>query len=277
MKIQKIHTRNATFQKFIVLKTNRYKRHKYGEFFVEGVNNINEAIDMKWKVVSFIYSFEKTLSNWAQNCLKTIPAIINYELPNHLMDELSGKDESSELLAVIQMNPKDEMNQNISQKSPIFVLFDRPSNKGNLGSVLRSCDCFGIDELVITGHSVDIYDPDVIVSSMGAFFRTPFLQLSDNISIDNYIVNLKTQYPELVIIGTTPHEQRRISELDFTTPLLLLLGNETDGLNHYLSEKSDYMATIPMNEYSPTKSLNVSCAASILFYEIIRQRTYVIV
>jgi len=113
----------------------------------------------------------------------------------------------------------------------------------------------------------------VIKSSTGAFFKVPFRQLYDNKSIDEYILKLKSDYPNIALIGTSPNEQKPLYKLNLNTPLLLLLGNETDRLNRYLTNKSDQMATIPMVEYSSVKSLNVSCAASILFYEILRQRS----
>lgn len=65
MKAAHINTRNATYQKFEVLKTNRNKRYRYGEFFVEGVRNINEAIENGRHISSFIYSGDEPLSDWA--------------------------------------------------------------------------------------------------------------------------------------------------------------------------------------------------------------------
>ncbi|MHB8129455.1 MAG: hypothetical protein ACYDEX_10685, partial [Mobilitalea sp.] len=62
MKVQKIFSKNAQYQKFEVLKTNRNKRFKYNEFFVEGVRNINEAIHNNWSIVSFLYSTQDKLS-----------------------------------------------------------------------------------------------------------------------------------------------------------------------------------------------------------------------
>jgi len=59
-----------------------------------------------------------------------------------------------------------------------------------------------------------------------------------------------------------------------TTPVLFLIGNETDGLNQHYCEISDVMATIPMSEQSLSSSFNVSCAATVLFYEVIRQRNF---
>ena len=71
--VKKINSRNAEFQKFQVLKTNRNKRHKYGEFFVEGVRNINGAVEGGWEITSFLYTREKPLSGWAEDLLQKVP------------------------------------------------------------------------------------------------------------------------------------------------------------------------------------------------------------
>ncbi len=271
MKTRVIYSKNADYQKFEVLQSNRNKRHKYNEFLVEGVRSINEAIKNDWKIISFIYSEDKALSAWAKDVLNTVKTSINYSLKNNLMDDLSRKEDSSELLAVIKMNGY--RNIPVSSENPVIALFDRPSNKGNLGTMLRSCDAFGVNLLIITGHSVDIYDPDVISASMGSFFKVPFIKLSDNYKIDNYINNLKNDFPNIKIIGTTSHSETVLSGINLTTPVLFLIGNETDGLNRHLTEISDLMASVPMSADSSASSLNVSCAASILFYETIRQRS----
>lgn len=272
MGTEKIYSKNATYQKFEVLKTNRNKRYKYGEFLVEGVRNINEAIRNNWKINSFIYSGEKDLSSWAKNLLKTIPTKANYELTDILMDDLSSKEDTSELLAIIQM--KDEIREIDFSENPIIALFDRPSNKGNLGTLLRSCDALGVEGLIITGHAVDIYEPDVISSSMGSFFNIPFIRLSDNNDIDMYLNNLKAKYYQLKIIGTTSHNQKNIYDIDMTTPVLFFIGNETDGLNQHLTEICDELTTIPMSIHSSATSFNVSCAATVMFFEANRQRNF---
>jgi len=274
MNAQKIFTKNADYQKFEVLKTNRNKRYKYNEFIVEGVRNINEAVGNNWKINSFIYSYEKKLSSWATDLLNKIKTKKNYELTDDLLNDLSGKEDTSELLAVINMKSNEE-NEIIFSENPVIALFDRPSNKGNLGTILRSCDAFGVGGLIITGHAVDVYAPDVISSSMGSFFNVPFNKILSNAEIDNYINDLKKKYTRLKVVGTTSHRQTNINEIDMTTPILFLIGNETNGLNKYLTEKYDVMATIPMSVNSSASSFNVSCAATVMFYEANRQRNFV--
>jgi len=269
---QKIFTKNAAYQKFEVLKTNRNKRYKYGEFLVEGVRNINQAVKNNWRINSFVYSGERNLSSWAKRLLQNreIKTKINYELTDSLMDELSDKEDKSEIIAVMQM--REYVREIGLSENPILALFDRPSNKGNLGTLLRSCDALGVEGLIITGHCVDIYEPEVIRSSMGSFFKVPFIRLSDNSDIDDYIKDLKREYSHIKIIGTTSHRQNAISDIDMTSPVLFMIGNETAGLNQHLAELCDVMATIPMSLNSSASSFNVSCAATVMFYEANRQR-----
>lgn len=271
MKTVKIYSKNAAYQKFEVLKANRNKRYKYREFFVEGVRNINEAIRNKWHICSFIYATEKPLSNWSKDILKTVKTDFNYELTAGLMADLSGKEDTSELMAVVKMRD-DCFEQFHFSGNPVIALFDRPSNKGNLGTILRSCDAFGVEGLIITGHAVDLYDPDVIVSSMGSFFNVPAIRVSDNMQVIDFIKKMKVDYPGFKAVGTTSHKQNPIYSLDMTKPVMFMIGNETDGLCRAFKECCDIQATIPMADTSSASSLNVGCAATVMFYEASRQR-----
>ncbi len=271
MKTEKVYSKNATYQKFEVLKTNRNKRFRYQEFFVEGVRNINEAVKNDWSIHSFLYTKEKPLSNWAQDLLKTTPVQINYELPYHLMKELSEKEDTSELLAVVGMR-EDKLEGLKLSDNPLLVLFDRPSNHGNLGTIIRSCDSLGMEGLIITGHAVDLYAPEVVSATMGSFFHVSAVRVADNQSIFNFIDRLKQRYPGFQAVGTTAHRQVNLTQVDFKKPTLIMIGNETDGLCSALKEKSDVLATIPMSPRSSASSFNVGCAATVFFYEAVRQR-----
>lgn len=187
------------------------------------------------------------------------------------MKELSGKTDTSELMAVIKMR-EDGFSRLPLTDNPLFVLFDRPSNKGNLGAIIRSCDAMGVDGLILTGHAVDLYDPEVIVSTMGSFFHVPVIRIPDNEQIFAWIGQMRGRYPLFQVTGTTAHKEKNIAEVDLTRPTLLMIGNETDGLCRAFKEGCDVLATIPMSGNSSASSLNVACAATVLFYEAARQR-----
>lgn len=271
MKTEKIYTKNATYQKFEVLKTNRNKRYKYFEFFVEGVRNINEAIANKWRVSSFLYTKESRLSNWALDIIDLVKTDINYELTKELMADLSSKEDTSELIAIIKMR-EDTIEQFQLSNTPLLVLFDRPSNKGNLGTIIRSCDAFGVEGIIITGHAVDLYDPDVIVSSMGSFFHMPVIRMTDTKKLLDFISQMKKKYPKFKTIGSTAHKEYNVYDVDMKEPLFIMIGNETDGLCRAHKEMCDILVTIPMADTSSASSFNVGCAATVLIYEAIRQR-----
>lgn len=266
-----IYTRNNVYQHFQVLKTNRNKRYKAREFFVEGVRSINEAVGQGWHVKSFLFG-EDRLSDWADNLLKTVATEMNYCLRAELMAELSGKTDTSELMAVIEMR-EDRLKESFLSENPFIILFDRASNKGNLGTMIRSCDALGADLLIMTGHSVDLYDPDVVVSAMGSFFKLPVVRVPDNNELRSFVADVKKRHPALQIIGTTAHKQAAIYDVDLTVPVMLMIGNETMGLNQNFKDMCDILCTIPMAEDSYASSFNVSCAASVMMYEVTRQRS----
>ncbi len=273
MKVSKIYSKNAAYQKFEVLKSNRNKRYKYNEFLVEGVRNINEAIRNHWEIASFIYSGENKLSGWAKEILTNVETEVNYQLTPQLMANISGKEDTSELLAIVKMR-KDDLSVLYEAKNPLIAVFDRPSNKGNLGTIIRSCDSFGIDGLIITGHAVDLYDSNVVTSSMGSFFNVPVFRVSDNKTLFDFFDKMKNKFQDFQIIGTTAHREKPIFQVDFTVPTAFMIGNETDGLNRAFKERCDVLMTIPMSERSSASSFNVGCAATVFFYEAVRQRSF---
>lgn len=265
-----IYTRNAAFQKLEVLKTNRQKRARYGQFLVEGVRSINEAVRQGWPIAAFVYPGDRPLSAWAQGLLATVKTQGNISIENGLFAELSSKTDPSELLAVVEMAfPSPE----IKGEAPLIVVFDRPGNKGNLGTLIRSCEALGASALFITGHSVDPYDNEVITASRGAFFRLPPQRVENNAEWEAIFTRWRQRWPGLLVAATTAHRQTALYEADFIRPTVLLIGNETDGLNAFLYSMADLQVTIPFAPGACSTSLNVACAATVLLYEVNRQRS----
>ncbi len=268
--IREVYVKNNIYQHILVLQTNRKKRNHYKEFVVEGVRNINEAIRNGWEIKYFV-CVEGELSIWAKEILKNVKTSGNYRFSKALMKEISGKEDTSELLAVVRMREY-ALEQIDITANPFWVLFDRPSNKGNLGTLIRSCDALGVDVLILTGHSVDMYDPEVIAATMGTFFSLRIVRLQDNDVLEKIICKVRSRHKDFKLIGSTAHGTRAVFELDLTSPLMLLVGNETRGLSYHLKETCSELCTIPMAETSAASSFNVSCAASIMMYEVMRQR-----
>lgn len=268
-KTVKIHSENDIFQILLSLKENRQKRQKEKKFIFEGVRNINNAIQSDWKIESLVYSPEMNLSRWASGVLQKSRANFHYEIPLDLLEKLSDKKDVSELIAVAHMRGDNLQNIPVS-KNFLAVVFDRPSSHGNLGTLIRSCDSFGVSGLVITGHAVDLYDPETIRATTGSFFTFPSIRLPSHNELILWIESLKKDMPDLQIIATDEAGDENIFDRDFGKPTIILVGNEKAGLSAAYKEMADVIVKIPMR--GSASSLNVACATSIILYEINRQR-----
>ena len=107
---------------------------------------------------------------------------------------------------------------------------------------------------------------------MGSFFRIPVWQIERTDEWENCVAALRARYPGIRLVGTTSHRERPVYGEQLSGPVVIMLGNETLGLSHRYKEMADVLCTIPMAETSSASSLNVGCAASVLLYEVTRQR-----
>ena len=96
--------------------------------------------------------------------------------------------------------------------------------------------------------------------------------MADNEELFRFVEKMKRAYPGFQLVGTTAHKETPVYTVDMKKPTLLMMGNETMGLNKAFKEKCDVLCTIPMAPSSYASSFNVSCAATVLMYELTRQR-----
>jgi TrmH family RNA methyltransferase len=265
----RISKENAYFQHVESLRRKREKRQKHREFFVEGVRPINQALKYNWSIKAFLYSPENGLSDWARNILKHSLAETHVELTPALLEKLSSKAEPSELLAVVAM-PEDDLARIPLREQMLIAAFDRPASPGNLGTIIRSCDALQVDGLIISGHSVDLYDPETISASTGSFFALPVVRLPSHKELQPWLAAINQQLGNVQVIGSDEKGSIELDACDFSRPTLLVIGNETWGMSTAYRELCDTIVRIPI--YGSASSLNVACATSIILYEIDRQR-----
>ena len=269
VEIVKIYTENNDFQYIETLRRNRTKRNKTNTFFVEGVNAVNQALNHLWDIEAFVFSNEIRLSDWAAEILQLSAAKTHYELPSGLMKKISQKEDTSELIAIIQI-PPDNLERIPKCSNPLIVVLDRISSPGNLGTIIRSCDAMGVDGIILTGHAADLYAPETIRATTGSFFAIPVVRMANPKDLIPWIGAIKQQYQELEIVATSANVAISIETHDFTKPTILLIGNENHGLSVFYRELCDKSLTIPME--GSASSLNVACATSVILYEVNRQR-----
>jgi tRNA G18 (ribose-2'-O)-methylase SpoU len=268
-KVVRIYSENNDFQYIETLRRKREKRQKQKEFFIEGVRAINQAINHHWTINAFVFAREKGLSDWARNILANSPAKTHYEIPLSLLEKLSNKAETSELIALVSM-PEDNLSRIPVDEDMLVVIFDRPASPGNLGTIIRSCDALKAAGIIITGHAVDLYDPETISATTGSLFALPVVRMPSHKELLPWFEMVSNELVTVQIVGSSEKADQEISAHDFTLPTILLVGNETWGLSASYQDLCDVTVKIPI--YGSASSLNVACATSIMLYEIDRQR-----
>jgi TrmH family RNA methyltransferase len=264
----RVTSRNATFQLWQVLLTNRAKRTRAGELLVQGVRPLTVAVEQGWTVRALLHDGRDRRSAWATDLLARVDAP-QVQVAPELMAELGEKedaDEAPELLAVVAQPPDDLDRLDLGPQS-LTVVLDRLSSPGNLGTLLRSCDAFGATGVAVTGHAADPYDPRCVRASTGSVFAVPVVRVP---SYRDLVERIDATTPRPLVVGTDETGQVDVREVDLAGPVVLVVGNETSGMSAAWRERCDVVAGIPMA--GTASSLNAATAGSLVLYEAMRAR-----
>jgi len=262
-----INVENAEYQIIKSIKLNRVKRNKLHEIFIEGIECIKQAINANIKITRIIIRNMTGLSEWGKNVIRQNNNAKIIEMSNILFNELADKMNPSEMLITAKI--KQNAINDINNENPFIIVFDRPSDYGNLGSIIRSANAFNVDGIFIIGHGIDIYESKVIRSSLGSIFFTKIVTIKSMEVLINYIKSQKKKN-NMEIIGTDSDGIVSIKDCQLNKPVMLIIGNEAKGMSIGLKEICDKIIKIPME--GNINSLNVSCAASIIMWEIYKSK-----
>jgi len=267
--VLRVTTRNARFQQWEALLGNRTKRQRSATFIVQGVRPISMAVQAGWEIRELLYNADANLSTWARQTLDQLRTT-RIAVAGELMHELGAKaDSAPELLAVVGM-PDDDLGRIAIGPDLLVVVFDRPTSPGNIGTLIRSADAFGVQGVIVTGHSADVYDPKSVRASTGSLFSLPVVRVPSHRPVLDWITELRDRDVDARLVGTDENGDLDIAEYDFTAPTVVLVGNETTGLSSAWRDACDHLVRIPMA--GTASSLNAATAASVVLYESARQR-----
>lgn len=267
--VQRITSRNARFQQWQSLLTNRNKRTRAREFLVQGVRPITIAVEHGWPIRTLLFDAKRPLSQWARDLLRASGAQQIAVEPD-LLAELGEKNEAPPEVIAVMTIPDDDLGRIRVDEDFLGVLFDRPTSPGNIGSIIRSADAFGANALIVTGHAADVYDSKSVRASTGSLFALPAVRVPSHREVMEWLDGHRARGKRVVVVGTDEHGEADIFDFDLTLPTLLLIGNETSGLSNAWRELCDHVVSIPMT--GSASSLNAANAATAVLYEASRQR-----
>ena len=244
------------------LKEKKY-REEYGEFIIEGIKMIEEAINENAKIKQIVV---------CEDCKNSgaIPKDLLYEIAKYdcvyvtekIFIQMTDVSNPQGILAIIDKTSNKETA--IDFKSDLFLVLDNIQDPGNMGTILRTADSIDLKQILVSKGSSDVYNPKVVRSTMGAIFRVKVIECEDLVKI---IKELKKH--KIKVYATDLKTDKSIYDVNYKKSAIVI-GNEANGVSTEILEASDERIKIPMK--GKTESLNAAVATSIILYEAMRQQ-----
>ncbi len=245
----------------------RKYRQKYGQYIIEGIRIIDDALldNIKIEYILFCDELLKTANGkeLLQVLLKKDLKI--YHIPDKMFQDISDTQTPQGIMAVLPCQSY-KLQDIITDTERFLIVLDRIQDPGNLGTIIRTADAAGVNAVLMSKGCTDLYNLKTIRSTMGSVFHFPVLQ--DIGDIREIIVQLKKN--NFKIISTDLNTEKYYYQADYYGKIAIIIGNEANGILPEVLELSDTVVKIPI--IGKAESLNASIAASIIMYEAVKQK-----
>ena len=252
---------NENIKNIRKLKEKKY-RDLNNKYIIEGIRILKEAIEENAKIDTIVICEDYSKDNSLDK--KLLYEIAKYNciyVDRKVFSVLTDVQNPQGILAVIEKNSSEE---NIDYNQDMIVLLDGIQDPGNLGTIIRTIDSVGLNQVITSKETADTYSPKVVRSTMGAIFRVNVIESMDLI---NTIKTLKKH--KFKVHATSLNSEKDIYNIDYNKTCIAI-GNEGNGVTKEVIEASDDSIKIPM--LGKTESLNASVATGIILYEYVRKK-----
>ncbi len=256
-------TKNAQIKTLSALIKKSKVRDEEGLYVVEGRRMFEEAPEVEIKKIYLSAGFAKHFGKEAS--IKEKLEKTEYEILSDSVYEYVSDTKTPQGIMCIMKQKEYTIEQVTSGENPFILMVEDLQDPGNLGTMIRAGEGAGITGVIMTSSTVDIYNPKTIRSTMGSVFRVPFCYVADmreafeiarDKGIRTYAAHLK---------GENPYDKE-----DYSGGCGIIIGNEGKGIRPETAKGAEKLVIIPMK--GEVESLNAAVAATVLMYEVARQR-----
>lgn len=258
---------NPKIKHLLTLQQKASLRKEEQLFVVEGLRELTHCIKSGYEIDSvFTISYDDYLINIQVPYLTLSPTMPTvYEVSGKVYEKIAYRGSTEGVIAIVKARQHTlTMLENNATTNPVYVVLESVEKPGNLGAILRSADAAGIDGVIVCDPLTDLYNPNLIRSSIGAIFTVPVAVCSS----EECIAFLKEH--KIQILTAQLQDSNLYYEQDMTKGTAIVMGTESTGLTDTWRKAADAHILIPM--LGKLDSLNVSVSAAILMYEAVRQR-----
>jgi len=261
----RISSKNNSRVKQIRRLRSRAERDQLGLFYVEGIRQVAEAIQLGAEIDTLIVAPDLLTSEFALDLVEreTAGGSDSLVVSADVFHTISEREHPHGLSAVMRQRWHALADIKLSDQS-LWIGLDTVADPGNLGTILRTSDAVGADGVILIGKTTDPYDPSAVRASMGAVFSQRLVRATNDTLID------WVRQQSIQLVGTSPDGPLDYQSGRYIGPILLLMGSERHGLPPELIEICDPLVHLPMAGRSD--SLNLSVATGVMLYEIFNQR-----
>lgn len=254
-------THNPEIKNILVLIEKSRERKKQGLLVAEGIKEIKLAAIGNYTIqkLFFLKEFENQLDFLIEKSQETI------EITQEIYQKIAYRESTEGVIALIKTKPHQLQELEFTNINPLILVIESPEKPGNIGAILRTADAARVDAVIITNPTTDLYNPNVVRSSVGSVFTTP-IALAENQETIDFLIKNNIQI--LATLLSDKSENYLIQ--DFTKATAIVIGNEATGLTKIWQTHSHKNIIVPM--YGKIDSMNVSVATAIVVFEAVRQR-----
>jgi TrmH family RNA methyltransferase len=263
-KMKQITSIQNPFIKSLVLLQEKAKARKQtGTFLIEGLREISLAIKGGYEIETVLFLPELVTEAQINKLVNTPVSLI--EINKEVYQKLAYRDTTEGILAIAKTKSMLLSDLKLSD-NPLIIVAEAPEKPGNIGALLRTADAANLDAVLIANPKSDLYNPNIVRSSVGCLF-TNQIATGTTAEIIAFLKEKKIDFYCATLQNSTSYHTQ-----DFTTPTALVVGTEATGLTQDWRDAATQNIIIPMQ--GEIDSMNVSVAAAILIFEAKRQRGF---
>jgi len=242
-----------------LLSSNQYRQSERA-FVLEGVRLVEEAAKSEWTITEVFYS--EKLNDRGKQLIANLSqrGVAIFQVSDQVMDDITETEKPQGVVAVLSARQLP-----LSKQPSLILILDAIRDPGNVGTILRTASAAGVDAVIMAPETADPFSPKVLRAGMGAQLNLPVHTL-DWSGIRTIIKN----HPGIKVLLADTQGGPAFWDTDLRLPVAFIISNEAVGPSQAARELSDGILTIPMPGRS--ESLNAAIAASLLIYEVLRQR-----
>ena len=253
---------NPFIKDLLLFKEKSRARKRAGHFLIEGLREITLAIKGGYSITTLLFNpdiiSQEEVMAISENDIDLI------EVSNEVYQRLAYRESTQGLIAVAKAKDFDLKGITLATKDPLILVAEAPEKPGNIGALLRTADAANIDLVIIANPKTDLYNPNIVRSSVGCVF-TNKIATGTTSEIISYLKQNKVNIYCAALQASVEYQTQ-----DYKKSSAIVVGTESTGLSSEWLEHSTQNIIIPM--HGQIDSLNVSVAAGILIFEAKKQR-----